>query len=162
MSEDDSNGLKEPLLVNTIPYNPMINMNDFEMAEKDHYFSTNICGCCGDCKTFWFSFFCPCFQYGRNVNQFGHPPIFDSIDAGFNTFVYLFLGCSCCLGVVMGTVLRGDVRDKYGLKGNVIGDFCANVFCRPCSLAQIAREIRMNNSKLYQDVYYKYPPPAEK
>lgn len=151
-----------PLLVNVPGHNAEENMNEFEMAEKDHYFSTNLCECCGDCKTFWFSFFCPCFQYGRNVNQFGHPPIFDSIDERFNTFVYFFMDWMCCFGIVMTTVLRGDVRDKYGIKGNVVGDFCSSIFCKPCSLAQISREVRANNSKLYKYAYHKYPPAAAK
>lgn len=152
-----------PLLATNLSYNAEINMNDFEIIKKDHRFSTGLCGCCDDCKTFWFSFFCPCFQYGRNVSHFGHPPIFDSTDVGFNSFTYLFMECACCFGIVMSTVLRGDVRDKYGIKGNVFGDFFANIFCRPCSLAQIAREIKENeNTEQDDDVCSKYPPPVEK
>lgn len=153
-----------PLLVSKIPHaggGGGGNMSEFEVAEKNRRFVSSLCECCGDCKTFWFSFFCPCFQYGRNVNAFGHPPVFDSTEVGFNAFVYLFMDCTCCFGIVMSTVLRGDVRDKYGIKGNVIGDFCANLFCRPCSLAQVAREIEANKKTEEQDVCLKYPPAAQ-
>ena len=153
---DEKNGF-DPLLEESPECNADGIIHEFEVVEKDHHFSTNLCECCGDCKTFWFSFFCPCFQYGRNVNQFGHPPIFDSTDEGFNTFVYFFMDSMCCFGIVMSAVLRGDVRDKYGIKGNVVKDFFASAFCRPCTLAQISREVKMNSSKLYKHPYLKYP-----
>uniref|UniRef100_A0A8C3RW48 PLAC8 protein n=1 Tax=Chelydra serpentina TaxID=8475 RepID=A0A8C3RW48_CHESE len=63
-------------------------------------------------------------------------------------FCFYCLGCQvasdmneCCL--CGGSVaMRTLYRTRYGIPGSICSDFCTTLWCSPCSLCQIKRDIR--------------------
>ncbi|XP_038647615.1 placenta associated 8, tandem duplicate 2 [Scyliorhinus canicula] len=100
---------------------PMVIINQPVSVAKREW-STGLCSCFSDCGI------CLC-----------------------GTFCTLCLGCQiagsmneCCLcGTSMA--MRTLVRTKYNISGSLCDDFCASMWCLPCSLCQIKREINHQN-----------------
>lgn len=106
--------------------------------------NTSLCGCFNDCDTCCISFFFPCWQFGINTRELGLGVFCDSTGTVPNTILYFL--CIPFLGMAhtLATVQRAEVRDKYGIRGSLLGDFCASLFCLPCTLSQVSREIRLH------------------
>jgi Cys-rich protein (TIGR01571 family) len=43
---------------------------------------------------------------------------------------------------------RTTIRDRYGIRGNYLGDFFTSWFCSPCALTQERREIELEEASL--------------
>jgi Cys-rich protein (TIGR01571 family) len=89
------------------------------------------------------SFFCPCVQYGRNMEKLD-----GSSRLGHCCF-YAF--CLCiCRPCIAHREHRSELRKAYGLKGSWQHDCLATWLCPWCAIAQEARELQTRG-----------PPPAQ-
>ncbi|XP_041039796.1 placenta-specific gene 8 protein-like [Carcharodon carcharias] len=97
--------------------NPMVIINQPISMEKRDW-NTGLCSCCDDvgiCCCGLFCTMCLGCQIASNMNE-------------------------CCLcGISMA--MRTLVRTKYHISGTLCNDWCTTMFCLPCSLCQIKREI---------------------
>lgn len=123
--------------------------NETFPIHKTHKWNAKLCGCFNDCDTCCISFFLPCWQFGINTQELGLGVFCDSTSTVPNTILY----CMCCpflgMAYTLATVQRAEVRDKYGIRGSLLSDFCASLFCLPCTLSQISREIRLHEPLHY-------------
>ena len=128
--------------------NPEQEKELFPIVKREKW-STGLCGCFSDCDTCCISFLIPCWQFGINSQELGLGTFCDSTSVVPNTLLY----CMCIpfLGMAhtLATVQRSEVRDKYGISGSLLGDFCASLFCLPCTLSQVSREIRAHEPLHY-------------
>ncbi|KAF8812783.1 hypothetical protein BYT27DRAFT_7251704 [Phlegmacium glaucopus] len=51
-------------------------------------------------------------------------------------------------GLLQGTWVyqlstRKNIRERYSIRGNAVGDFCAVFWCRACDLMQVSRELQL-------------------
>ena len=46
---------------------------------------------------------------------------------------------------------REEVRERYGIRGDAIGDCFASWCCRPCTLTQERREIELEENSFSSD-----------
>ncbi|XP_073458153.1 cornifelin homolog A-like [Aquarana catesbeiana] len=67
------------------------------------------------------------------------------------TFVPGILACKiasdyecCCLPILGGATLamRTGIRERYHIPGSICNDWVRLVFCGPCALCQMARELK--------------------
>ncbi|XP_074662170.1 cornifelin homolog A-like [Tubulanus polymorphus] len=42
---------------------------------------------------------------------------------------------------ISSTALRLKIRTKYNIEGSILEDFCASLWCRPCVLCQLKKEV---------------------
>eukprot|EP01088_Endostelium_zonatum_P001661 TRINITY_DN11_c0_g1_i1.p1 TRINITY_DN11_c0_g1~~TRINITY_DN11_c0_g1_i1.p1 ORF type:complete len:129 (+),score=4.10 TRINITY_DN11_c0_g1_i1:77-463(+) len=121
-------------------------------------FEKSVCGCFGDPGACFLTCFCPCVQFGQNMEMIGEScvlwgclPIILILLNGVIPFAGIFICCVCCVG-------RGKVREKYGIDGNAFFDWCWICGCDilvsclvgwPCGLwltvCQEANEIKYRN-----------------
>jgi len=43
---------------------------------------------------------------------------------------------------------RSDIRSRYGIRGEGIGDCLNSLFCRPCALTQERRELELEEGSI--------------
>nr|AFK10656.1 placenta-specific 8 [Callorhinchus milii] len=68
-------------------------------------------------------------------------------------FCTVCLGCQvagamdecCCCGT--SVAMRTLIRTKYNIQGSICNDFCTHMFCLPCSICQMKREINHQQRK---------------
>jgi len=97
-------------------------------GEMENNWSFPFFGCFTDPKLCIITFCLPCFTNGRTAEAVGDDCIFCCIG-------YFFLGC------IAGMIVRGKVRDKKNIAGNVCIDLLAHLFCPLCALVQDNREV---------------------
>ena len=116
---------------------------------------------------------CPCVVYSKNRQRIrslqtqGTPlanggETYDShccIYGGFDITGYSWI-MQVCLGertfhkmgiqqiVPLQIRTREEVRERYGIRGDAIGDCFASWCCRPCTLTQECREIELEENSL--------------
>lgn len=138
---------------------------------------TGICDCCnGNCGLWALACVCPCVVYAQNLammREKGIPsniPVCDNnavvpgcihgaalysgyISSYFVTGGFASLGC---VSVIMQCVTRGDIRNRYGIKGcfqstqpgacqaccNCCEDCCCASCCMSCALVQERVQLR--------------------
>jgi len=114
--------------------------------------SNGLCDYFGVCGTCCLSCWCPCITYSRNKHRYDHLNTQGSPDPergggycnpdcaihGMLTFVgYSF---------VMQFMLRGNIRERYKIKGSPWRDCCAAMWCTPCELTQESRELELEEA----------------
>jgi len=53
------------------------------------------------------------------------------------------MGEYCCYPIIGGNIpLRLKTRMMLGIRGSICDDCCMTTFCGPCTLCQIAREMK--------------------
>ena len=71
------------------------------------------------------SFFCPCYQFGKNAEQVGE----ECFTYGLSHFIPI-------LNWYCRTVIRGKIREQRGIEGSFVNDLLCVMFCYACTLAQ--------------------------
>eukprot|EP01098_Paradermamoeba_levis_P011726 TRINITY_DN5044_c0_g1_i1.p1 TRINITY_DN5044_c0_g1~~TRINITY_DN5044_c0_g1_i1.p1 ORF type:complete len:180 (-),score=24.70 TRINITY_DN5044_c0_g1_i1:251-790(-) len=102
-------------------------------------FTHHLCGCCDgeiDWGVFCMSCWCPCIQFGMNVEAAGLGEC--ETYCLIQLVVSYFVGCPC----IVPCLKRTEMRNKYGLMGDPYGDCCTHYWCHCCALIQEAKEIR--------------------
>ncbi|KAH9052686.1 PLAC8-domain-containing protein [Lactarius vividus] len=111
----------------------------------DLFDCTSKCGLC--CFAYW----CPCVVYSKNKQRLHQlqgrgtplPGGGDAVDVNCCLHCCLLVpGCSW----IVQTGGRSDVRARYNVRGNTVGDCCAVWCCPSCSLTQEGREIELEEN----------------
>ncbi|KAF2435470.1 hypothetical protein EJ08DRAFT_729960 [Tothia fuscella] len=87
------------------------------------------------------SFFLPCIAYGRTQHRLHKDSQLKNWSM-FNGDCCLYWATTCFTMQWIPLMLqRGDIREKYGLKGNSCTDCLCAGFCTPCALTQCDKEV---------------------
>jgi Cys-rich protein (TIGR01571 family) len=135
-------------------------------ARQTGEWDVGFCGCletCGLCCCAWFL---PCLVWPRTASR-----VCSSISCGGFFLVYTALWAALVVGaliayqivtldvvsaytnyimlgaavliIVLGTYIRGRLREKGHISGNCLTDCCAHLWCSPCAITQEARQINI-------------------
>ncbi|XP_066269091.1 placenta-specific gene 8 protein-like isoform X1 [Branchiostoma lanceolatum] len=91
--------------------------------------SSGLCACCKDPASCLCSFCFPSF---------------------YTCYILPRMNENCCLGFFGSTALalmRAKMRAEHGIQGDLCNDACISMFCCPCVLAQLSREIDYVNGQ---------------
>ncbi|NXI79365.1 PLAC8 protein, partial [Rhipidura dahli] len=90
----------------------------FSAVQQRGEWQTGLLDCCSDCGVCLCGMFCfPCLdcQVAGDMDEC----------------------CLCGSSVAMRTLYR----TRYNISGSILGDFCTILWCTPCSLCQLKRDI---------------------
>ncbi|GAA5885768.1 hypothetical protein JCM3774_001120 [Rhodotorula dairenensis] len=112
--------------------------------------STGLCSCGDNFGEFCVSCWCPCIGYSQyktrleslQLNGTAIPPG-QAPSCGPPGVLYLAVHCLTGLGFIFDFMARTEIRTRYNISGNAIGDCCAAYCCIPCVQSQHSREIRL-------------------
>ena len=97
--------------------------------------TSGLCDCANDISSCCLAWWCPCIQYGKNLEMLNKTPCCGSCC----TYAILcWLWCPWCIT----HATRGAIRSTYGIQGQCCTDCCAQFWCPCCALAQECREIK--------------------
>merc|ERR1711973_356446 len=96
-----------------------------KMSEFKH----GICGCCDNKNLCLLGCCLPCYAIGKTA---------ESADQNCLLFGLLAL---TPFNLCVGTYVRGLLREKYQIEGNVATDFLAHCCCSCCAIIQEAQEV---------------------
>ncbi|CAG5136513.1 unnamed protein product [Candidula unifasciata] len=91
--------------------------------------STGMCDCCKDMNICCCGTFCYCCMACQIATQLGE------------SF------CVPCFVPGWQTVLRTKMRLQHAISGSVMDDCLATTFCFPCTLCQLARELKLYTTR---------------
>ncbi|KAF2726887.1 PLAC8-domain-containing protein, partial [Polyplosphaeria fusca] len=103
--------------------------------------------CCTPMSSCCLAWWCPCISYGRTH----HRVKFDDDMKGYSccNFSCVAYTSLTCLGLsfVLPMIQRGNMREKYHLKGNGCNDFLCACCCAPCDLLQQDKESKFREDE---------------
>ncbi|KAG0660239.1 hypothetical protein C6P46_004693 [Rhodotorula mucilaginosa] len=117
--------------------------------------STGLCSCGGDCGEFCVSCWCPCIGYSKyktrleslQLNGTAIPPG-EAPACGPPGVLYLAVHCLTGFGFIFDLMARTEIRTRYNIRGNALGDCCTAYCCIPCTQGQHSREIRLEEESV--------------
>ncbi|KAH6908820.1 PLAC8 family-domain-containing protein [Coprinopsis sp. MPI-PUGE-AT-0042] len=129
------------------------NAKNLPMGPDGREWSNGLCSCCDTPGTFCLACWCPCISFGRIRGRYKHLNTKGTADpdnggtCGSDCWIHCLTGC---LGVscLMQMWNRGDMRQRYNIKGSGCGDFCTACWCVPCELTQESRELELEEQSL--------------
>mmetsp|Transcript_64058 Transcript_64058/g.74476 ORF Transcript_64058/g.74476 Transcript_64058/m.74476 type:complete len:118 (-) Transcript_64058:206-559(-) len=106
-------------------------------GEYTNEWNQGLFGCFGDMGTCFMAWCCPCIQFGQNKH---------AIDNNNSCFLCGLVYCLCSpVGIILQILARGEIRDKYKIKGSFISDCLCTCCCGCCTLAQEGHELKHHN-----------------
>ncbi|KAF2401914.1 PLAC8-domain-containing protein [Trichodelitschia bisporula] len=103
--------------------------------------------CCSPLGTCCMSWFLPCVVYGR-VHHRMHKDSQLQNWSMFNGDCFGYYALTCCgFQWILQMMQRGELRQKYGLKGSGCTDCLCACCCTPCDLAQQDKEAEFRENE---------------
>ncbi|KAH8887460.1 PLAC8-domain-containing protein [Thozetella sp. PMI_491] len=101
---------------------------------------------CSPCDTCLLGTCLPCVLLGKTSERMRDPtnpsPELVNTDCMLMCGIMYFTGC----GWIYALIKRGEIRERYGLKGDGMGDCCATYWCPCCALIQQDKEVQMRSA----------------
>ncbi|KAM4651460.1 cornifelin homolog B-like [Discoglossus pictus] len=93
------------------------------ITSKTNPWNSDVMQCCNDMGICLCGTFVPCILACRVAKDYGE---------------------CCCIPCLGGTVLalRTGIRERYNIQGSICDDYVCLTFCGPCTLCQMARELK--------------------
>eukprot|EP01108_Squamamoeba_japonica_P009585 TRINITY_DN9041_c0_g1_i1.p2 TRINITY_DN9041_c0_g1~~TRINITY_DN9041_c0_g1_i1.p2 ORF type:complete len:111 (+),score=37.68 TRINITY_DN9041_c0_g1_i1:125-457(+) len=97
---------------------------------------TGIFDCLSDIKVCLLTWLCPVCQLAQQkATVEGH-------DCGLGDCIPVWCCALCC-----AVMVRGKIREKYGIDGSLVMDLLCTLFCGICSISQQTRQLDMKGDK---------------
>jgi Cys-rich protein (TIGR01571 family) len=96
---------------------------------------------CGPCDLCLVGTFLPCLLLGKTSERLRDPTMASyeplNTDCMLHCGINYLTGC----GWIWVMMKRGEIRERYGIKGSGMDDCCASYWCSCCSLIQQEKEV---------------------
>ncbi|KAK6350480.1 hypothetical protein TWF718_003671 [Orbilia javanica] len=109
-------------------------------------FEHGMLSCFGDCGKCCVTFWCPCMTYGKIQHRLRHNDLEGYSNCNGACWGFGALMCLCGVQWVMSMIQRGEIRQRYNLKGSGFGDCCRHFWCECCALIQEDRELEARSA----------------
>ncbi|KAJ3048472.1 hypothetical protein HK097_010508 [Rhizophlyctis rosea] len=98
-------------------------------------FMNGLFDCFGDFGFCIYAWCCAPCAYGQNQQKL------HKTDGCIGDCCIYTLAAACGCHSCVGAYGRGAVRNKHGIEGGIVGDWCAHLCCTPCALTQEKMEM---------------------
>ncbi|PYH92835.1 PLAC8-domain-containing protein [Aspergillus ellipticus CBS 707.79] len=125
-----------------------VDLAEIQQVTYNKDWNYSLCGCCSPaslCAPGLASCCLPCLTFGRTQSRLQNPRMdgYSAINGGCAIFTFLSFGY---LQWIYQTIKRGELRQKYGIKGSCCSDCCATFWCGCCALIQEEKEAELRTS----------------
>ena len=95
-------------------------------------------GCCNDKRLACMSLVCPCITAGLNAADVDEPCLLCGV-----------LSVVACnqINIYSNAIIRGKIRDKFGVDGSAVEDYLISLFCLCCASIQQGQEIKTRKAQ---------------
>ncbi|KAI1116882.1 PLAC8 family-domain-containing protein [Nemania sp. NC0429] len=113
-----------------------------EHSEKDQSeWQTGICSC-GPCSSCLLAWFLPCVLLGQTSERIRDPSMQSADMLNSDCLVHGGINCFTGCGWIYAMLKRGEIRERYGIKGSGCNDCCVSYWCPCCALIQQDNEVK--------------------
>lgn len=144
---------------------PMAATQPGGQLEKDaSEWQTGICSC-GPCSSCLLSWCLPCLLLGQTSERIRDPSMQSADNLNSDCLIHGGLTCFTGCGWIYAMIKRGEIRERYGIKGSGCDDCCVSFWCSCCALIQQDNEVLIRqkaqpNTQGYQVQPGMHMPPA--
>ncbi|KAF7562969.1 hypothetical protein G7046_g1134 [Stylonectria norvegica] len=116
---------------------------------------------CSPCESCLLGTFLPCMLHGRAADRMRDPSM--ATADSFNSDCLLFAGVQCFTGCgwIISMMQRGEMRERFGIKGSGFGDYCTTYWCLCCAVIQQEKEAKQRLAGAHAPVTQAYQPQKE-
>jgi len=102
--------------------------------------------------------FCPCFTYGKQQERLRNPTLQGYERINNDCIMWAGAQYVCGLSWILTMMKRGEIREKYDIKGDQMSDCLMSWCCGCCALIQQEKEIIARQESAGQSVGYAKTP----
>ncbi|KAI1160178.1 PLAC8 family-domain-containing protein [Nemania serpens] len=111
--------------------------------EKDQSeWQTGICSC-GPCSSCLLAWFLPCLLLGQTSERIRDPSMQSADMLNSDCLLHGGINCFTGCGWIYAMIKRGEIRERYGIKGSGCDDCCVSYWCSCCALIQQDNEVKI-------------------
>ncbi|PHH74311.1 hypothetical protein CDD80_3181 [Ophiocordyceps camponoti-rufipedis] len=131
--------------------NPPPNNGPLPQPHDDKW-GSNLCNC-SPCESCLLATFLPCMLSGRTATRMRDASMQSFSEINDECVIFGLIHGFTGFGWVLSMIHRGEIRRRYGIKGNCCGDYCVSFWCLCCDLIQQDKEVRRRTAGLVTDGY---------
>jgi len=118
--------------------------------------SNSFWDCCSPIDLCFMGWCCPCFLFGKTQSRLKHGEISSCNVDCLGWCLMAHFGASW----IYQTIKRGDMRDRYGIQGSMMGDCAGAYCCTCCALVQEEKEALLREEGIDAKTGTQYQAPA--
>ncbi|KAH6868990.1 PLAC8 family-domain-containing protein [Thelonectria olida] len=108
---------------------------------RNHEWTNSLCSC-GPCDICLLGTFLPCVLLGKTADRIRDPTMRNARTCNSGCAIFCGIQCFTCCGWIYSMMKRGEVRERFGIKGSAMNDCCVSYWCGCCALIQQEREVK--------------------
>ncbi|KAB5578203.1 DUF614 domain-containing protein [Coniochaeta sp. 2T2.1] len=97
---------------------------------------------CGPCDLCLLGTCLPCVLLGKTSERMRDPSMRSYETCNSDCMIMCGITYFTCCGWIYGMIKRGEIRERYGIKGSGSGDCCTSFWCSCCALIQQEKEVK--------------------
>ncbi|KAI8629044.1 PLAC8 family-domain-containing protein [Xylariaceae sp. FL1651] len=111
-------------------------------GEKGGDWQAGLCDCtpCSSCLLAWCL---PCILLGQTSERIRDPSMQHADLLNSDCLLHGAINCFTGCGWIYAMVKRGEIRERYNIKGSGCGDCCVSFWCSCCALIQQDNEVKI-------------------
>ncbi|KAI1064688.1 hypothetical protein LB507_000141 [Fusarium sp. FIESC RH6] len=113
---------------------------------QNQEWQSNLCNC-SPCDSCMLSTFCPCILLGKTADRMRDPTMQTADTCNSDTLIFCAIQCVTGCGWIYSMMKRGEIRERFGIKGSGMNDCCVSYWCLCCALIQQDNEVKARLSQ---------------
>ncbi|KAF4591979.1 Protein PLANT CADMIUM RESISTANCE 3 [Ophiocordyceps camponoti-floridani] len=123
-----------------------------QQQPHDDEWGNHLCDC-SPCESCLLATFLPCMLSGRTATRMRDPSMQSFREINDECVIYGLVHGFTGFGWVLSMIRRGEIRRRYGIKGNCCGDYCVSYWCLCCDIIQQDKEVRRRTAGIVTSGY---------
>ncbi|KAM0250606.1 hypothetical protein ACHAP5_002136 [Fusarium lateritium] len=108
---------------------------------QNQEWQNNLCDC-SPCDSCMLSTCCPCILLGKTSDRMRDPTMQTADTCNSDTLIFCAIQCVTGCGWIYSMMKRGEIRERFGIKGSGMNDCCVSYWCLCCALIQQDNEVK--------------------
>ncbi|KAI5467345.1 PLAC8 family-domain-containing protein [Mariannaea sp. PMI_226] len=108
---------------------------------QNQEWSNGLCSC-GPCGTCLLGTFLPCVLLGKTADRMRDPTMQTASACNSECMIFCGIQAITGCGFIYAMMKRGEIRERFGIKGSGMSDCCTSYWCGCCALIQQEKEVQ--------------------
>ncbi|KAF5643946.1 plac8 family [Fusarium tjaetaba] len=113
---------------------------------QNQEWQNNLCNC-SPCDSCLLGTFCPCILLGKTADRMRDPTMQTADTCNSDALIFCAINCVTGCGWIYSMMKRGEIRERFGIKGSGMNDCCVSYWCLCCALIQQDNEVKSRLSQ---------------